>query len=133
MDGALWWLIAVCTALSLGHHVDHVLRDATGWPFAGHSTNPFTFSLLVYGVIGVLIILTLRGVAGPGSWSLLTGLGALFIAAVHFGPIADDTISMMYHGYSTAAAGTAALGWLAAQLTALTATCGYAAVLSRRH
>lgn len=129
----LWWLIALCTVLGLGHHVDHVLRDATGWPFPGHGINPFTYSLLVYPVIGVLVVLTLRGVAGPGSWSVLMGLGAVFIAAVHFGPIADDTISMVRNGYSTAVAGTAAVGWLAAQMTALTAACGYAALLWRRH
>lgn len=119
----LWSLIAACTVLGLGHHVDHALRDATGWPFPGHAISPFTPSLLVYPAIGILTVLTLRGVAGPGSWSLFTGLGAVFIAAVHFGPVADDTISMVRNGYSTAVAGTAAVVWLTAQLTALAATC----------
>ena len=133
VDAMLWSLIAASTLLGLGHHVDHVLRDATGWPLPGHAVNPFTYSLLVYPAIGTLTVLTLRGVAGPGSWSVLAGVGALFIAAVHFGPVADDTISMVRRGYDSAVAGTAALSWLAAQLILLILTTAYAAALWRRH
>jgi hypothetical protein len=131
-DGALWWLVAACTALSLDHHVDHVLRDATGWPFHAHSTSAFAFSLLVDAAIGVLIVSPCEASLGPVA-GLCSPASTRLISAVHFGPVAGDTISMVRNGYSTAVAGTAALGWIAAQLTALTATCGYAALRSTCH
>lgn len=45
--------------LGVLHHIDHVLRtDHSGWPFKADVT-PFTFSLLIYLVIALL--LALRG------------------------------------------------------------------------
>ena len=47
-------LTLVTTALALVHHVDHVLRvDNNGWPFRSDVT-PFTYSFLVYAIIGVV-------------------------------------------------------------------------------
>jgi hypothetical protein len=46
-------------ALGLLHHVDHVFRyDHSGWPFK-RDISPFTFSLLVYPLI--MVLLGLRG------------------------------------------------------------------------
>ncbi len=95
VDRTLWWLIVASTALSVGHHIDHVLRDATGWPFPGHDVNPFTYSLAVYVILAVLVILTFRRVTGPGSWAVFTGVGVAFVASVHLGPAADDTGAMV--------------------------------------
>ena len=50
-------LAVVTTLLALLHHVDHVLRfDHSGWPFKPEVT-PFTFSLLVYVLIGLIFAL----------------------------------------------------------------------------
>ena len=126
LDVRLWRMIAACAVLGVGHHVDHMLREATGWPLPGHAVGPFTFSLLVYPVLAVLAVLTLRGRAGAGSWAVFTAVGAAFVGSVHFGPLADDTITMVRTGYATSAAGVAAVIWLAAQVTALAATSVYA-------
>ena len=45
------------TLLGLLHHADHVLRfDHSGWPFKPEVTA-FTFSLLVYVLIGLIFVL----------------------------------------------------------------------------
>jgi hypothetical protein len=50
-------LALVTTILALLHHIDHVLRfDHSGWPFTPQVT-PFTFSLLVYVVIALILLL----------------------------------------------------------------------------
>lgn len=115
VDRTLWSLIAASTVLSAGHHVDHILRDATGWPAPGRDVTPFTYSLGVYVAIALLVVLSLRGVTGPGAWAVLTGAGVLFVAAVHLGPAADDTPAMVQSGYDAWAAGALALGLLALQ------------------
>ncbi len=52
-------LLLVTTGIGLLHHLDHVLRvDHSGWPFLSRFT-PFTYSLLVYPVI--LVVLLARG------------------------------------------------------------------------
>lgn len=53
-------LALVTTGFALLHHADHVLRvDHSGWPFRPEVT-PFTFSLLVYVVIALLLALRRR-------------------------------------------------------------------------
>src|SRR5688572_29187542 len=47
-------LAGVTTVLAVLHHVDHVVRfDHSGWPFTP-TVTPFTFSLLVYVLIGLV-------------------------------------------------------------------------------
>jgi hypothetical protein len=53
-------LAGATTLVGLLHHADHVLRfDHSGWPFKPEVT-PFTFSLLVYVVIGSIFALRNR-------------------------------------------------------------------------
>ena len=48
-----WALVA--TAIGFIHHIDHVLRfDHSGWPFRA-GVNAFTYSLLIYPLIVVLL------------------------------------------------------------------------------
>jgi hypothetical protein len=64
----LTWLAA---ALSLGHHLDHVIRhNAVGWPLTDQ-VNAFTLSLVVYPFIATGLLLYRAGRVGPGSgrWS----------------------------------------------------------------
>jgi hypothetical protein len=81
-------LLAV-VALSVAHHVDHVLRaDNSGWPFTA-SVTPFTVSLLVYPIFA-LDFLLLRG----RPWVRVALVAGLFAAlqVVHsvYEPPADQ-------------------------------------------
>jgi len=124
-------LIAAATLLSLVHHVDHVLRELTGWPVEGGATQ-FTYSLAVYPVIAVGLLLSRRGRLGPGFWTLLPAGGALFVVAVHVGPDAADTVSAVPDGYDSTVVGTLAVALLAALLLVLLAAAVYEGLLWRR-
>lgn len=115
-------VIYVVTVLSLGHHLDHVIRgDHTGWPVTGQIT-PFTYSLAVYPVIALGLYLSRSGRAGAGYWMLLSGPGTAFLVAVHLGPRAIETPGDIIGGYSTALLGWAAFGWLLALIACLAAS-----------
>ena len=50
----LTWLAA---AMSLGHHLDHLIRcNAVGWPLT-EEVNAFTASLVVYPIIAAGLLL----------------------------------------------------------------------------
>jgi len=72
--------LAVATlGLALLHHIDHVLRvDHSGWPFRSEVT-PFTYSLLVYVIIAVV----LRARGWPRLRIGLSAVLALFPAFAH--------------------------------------------------
>jgi hypothetical protein len=53
--------------MSLGHHLDHLIRgNAVGWPVT-EEVNAFTASLVVYPII--IIGLLLYRSWSPGGWS----------------------------------------------------------------
>ena len=83
--------VAAITALSVAHHVDHVVRGSTGWPFDG-GFNPFSASLFVYPVIAIGVLLSLAGRVGARFWTVLAGGAAVFVTAVHLGPAAGDAV-----------------------------------------
>jgi len=84
----LYRLTYLAAAMSLGHHLDHVIRhNAVGWPLTDQ-VNAFTMSLVVYPVIATGLLLYRAGRVGPGFWALVSGGGAAFVSAVHFGPLA---------------------------------------------
>lgn len=90
MGRPAYLLIWLATVLSLGHHLDHVVRgNHVGWPLSGELT-PFTFSLGVYPLIALGLVLSRSGRAGPGYWLWLFGAGVVFLTAVHFGPVAVE-------------------------------------------
>lgn len=111
MTRSLYALIALAVLLSLGHHVDHILRGATGWPVTGE-VSPFTYSLAVYPLIATGLLMSWRRRVGPRFWFALTSCGALFVLAVHVGPAADDTLARIDAAYSSPVAAAAALGGL---------------------
>ena len=115
-------LVLVITVLSVAHHVDHILRDVTGWPFGG-GFNPFSGSLLVYPVILAGLLLSRQERVGARFWAILAGGAALFILVVHVGPAAGDSVSTIPDGYGSAVADVAALVVLALFLAALVAHC----------
>lgn len=112
--------IVAITALSVAHHIDHVLRGVTGWPIDG-AFNPFSGSLLVYPVIAAGAWLTQRRRVGARFWALLAGAAAVFIAAVHVGPAAGDAVSDIPNQYASPIAGVVALALLAALFGGLVA------------
>jgi hypothetical protein len=104
----LYRLTFVAAALSLAHHVDHVIRhNAVGWPLNG-DVNAFTMSLVIYPIIITGLLLYRVGRVGPGFWAFVSGGGAVFVGAVHFGPSAVEPPELILHGYHSPI-----LGWLA--------------------
>jgi len=114
----------VITALSVAHHIDHLLRDVTGWPL-GDGFNPFSASLFVYPVILAGLLLSARHRVGARFWALLAGGAALFILAVHVGPAAGDSVTTIPDQYDSTIADVAALVVLAAFVAALVWHCAH--------
>jgi hypothetical protein len=72
-------LLLLAAGLGLLHHADHVLRyDHSGWPFRPE-VSPFTFSLIAYPIIA--LILALR--AYPRARIALTAVTYLVVQATH--------------------------------------------------
>ncbi len=117
-------LVALITALSVAHHVDHIVRDVTGWPFGG-GFNPFSASLFVYPVIAAGLLLSRRRRVGARFWAILAGGGALFVLAVHVGPAAGDSVGAIPDQHGSTAAALAALAVLAVFVAALLVHCAY--------
>jgi hypothetical protein len=104
-------LIFVAMFTSLGHHIDHVIRgNHVGWPLTEHVT-PFTYSLVVYPLIVLGLYLYASGRVGPGYWAILSGSGALFVAAIHFGPTAVEPPADIINLYEPRIVGWLAFGW----------------------
>ena len=121
----LYGLVYLAAFMSLGHHVDHVIRgNHVGWPITGQPT-PFTYSLGVYPLIILGLYLYRRGRVGPGFWALLSGSGALFVAAVHFGPFAVEPPADIINLYEPRILGWFAFAWLVVFITVLIFTFLY--------
>jgi hypothetical protein len=126
----LTWLAAV---LSLGHHLDHLVRgNAVGWPVT-EQLNAFTASLVVYPIIATGLLLYRAGRVGPGFWALVSGGGAGFVAAVHFGPAAVEPPELILDPYQPPGLGWLAFGWLVAFVAVLAVTCVYETRLWAAH
>jgi hypothetical protein len=118
----LTWLAA---AMSLGHHLDHLIRhNAVGWPLTDQ-VNAFTLSLLVYPIIITGLLAYRAGRVGPGFWALVSGGGAGFVSAVHFGPAAVEPPELILDHYQPPVLGWLAFGWLVTFVTVLAVTSVY--------
>jgi hypothetical protein len=124
-DRTLYRLTWLAAAMSLGHHLDHVIRDnAIGWPLTDQ-VNAFTASLVVYPVIATGLLAYRAGRVGPGFWALVSGGGAVFVSAVHFGPTAVEPPDMILEPYDPPILGWLAFAWLAAFVAVLAVTSVY--------
>jgi hypothetical protein len=124
-DRTLYRLTWLAAALSLGHHLDHLIRgNAVGWPVTGQ-VNAFTISLVVYPIIIIGLLLYRAGRVGPGFWALVSGGGAVFVSVVHFGPAAVEPPELILDHYDTPILGWLAFGWLVVFVTVLVITCVY--------
>ena len=128
----LYRLTYLAAALSAGHHLDHVIRgNAVGWPLTGE-VNAFTYSLAIYPLIATGLVRSRAGRVGPGFWALVSGGGALFVAAVHFGPAAVEPPAAILGAYDPPLLGRLAFAWLLAFVAVLAGTCLYELRLWRR-
>jgi hypothetical protein len=121
----LYQLTFLAAAMSLGHHLDHLVRgNAVGWPVTSE-VNAFTASLVVYPIIITGLLLYHAGQVGPGFWALVSGGGAVFVSVVHFGPAAVEPPELILDHYAPPILGWLAFGWLAVFVTVLAVTCLY--------
>jgi hypothetical protein len=124
-DRVLYRLTWLALAMSLGHHLDHLIRgNAVGWPVT-EEVNAFTASLIVYPIIATGLLLYRAGRVGPGFWALVSGGGTVFVSAVHFGPTAVEPPELILDHYQPPILGWLAFGWLVAFVTVLAITCLY--------
>jgi hypothetical protein len=124
-DRVLYRLTWLALAFSLGHHLDHLIRgNAVGWPVSGE-VNAFTISLVVYPIIATGLVLYRAGRVGPGFWALVSGGGAVFVGAVHFGPAAVEPPELILDHYESPILGWLAFGWLVVFVAVLAITCLY--------
>jgi hypothetical protein len=124
-NATLYRLTYLAAAMSLGHHVDHVIRDnAVGWPLTDE-INAFTMSLVIYPVIATGLLLYRAGRVGPGFWALVSGGGAVFVSAVHFGSVAVEPPEMILGHYDPPILGWLAFTWLVAFVAVLAITSLY--------
>ncbi len=124
-DRIIYGLIYLATFLSLDHHIDHTIRDNhVGWPLTEHVT-PFTYSLGLYPLNLLGLYLYASGRVGSGFWALLSGSGAIFLAAIHFSPAAVDPPADIINLYEPRIVGWLAFGWLVVFIVVLVGTCTY--------
>ena len=135
-SNTLYRLVFLATLMSVGHHIDHAIRgNHVGWPLTAQPT-PFTYSLGVYPLILLGLFLYRSKRVGPGYWALLSGSGALFVAAIHFGPAAVEPPADIIDLYEPRIIGWLAFAWLVAFVAALAASSlyeGYAWFRLRRN
>jgi TM2 domain-containing membrane protein YozV len=123
------------TVFSVLHHADHVIRgNHSGWPFQAEVT-PFTFSLLIYALIGPAIYLTAKGRDVAGYHLFVAVVGLALIGTVHFVPTGgqESPIHDIYMVYGSPVAGTLALVVLAGLIisVALLAITAYGTLRAR--
>ena len=131
MTRTLYVLIVVALALSVAHHIDHLLRGDTGWPLQG-GVNAFTYSLGIYPLIVTGLVLSLLGIVGPRFWAVLSLGGALFLAVIHLGPVATDAIGAIPGQYRSPQAGALAVALLVTLIGTLAGTFVYETRLAAR-
>ena len=121
----LYGLIYLAMFMSLGHHIDHIIRgNQVGWPLTAE-VNAFTYSLGIYPLILLGLYFYASGRVGSGYWAILSGSGALFVAAIHFGPAAVEPPSDIINLYEPRIIGWLAFGWLVVFVGVLVGTFTY--------
>ena len=121
----LYGLIFLAMIMSLGHHIDHIIRgNNVGWPLTAE-VNAFTYSLGIYPLILLGLYLYASGRVGRGFWALLSGSGALFVAAIHFGPAAVEPPAEIINLYEPRIVGWLAFLWLVVFMMVLAVTFLY--------
>jgi hypothetical protein len=122
----LYVLIAVPTVLGIAHHIDHVIRgNHVGWPIAP-TVNSFTYSLLIYPIVGVGLYLSLKEYVGVRYWIVTATLGTVLLWLFHFSPWAVEPPSDVILPYANPSLGYLAFAILIGLVLSLVLTTGYA-------
>ena len=122
VDARLLALVGLATLLSVGHHVDHLIRgNHVGWPVTG-DVNAFTLSLAVYPVIVAGVVLTVRDRAGARYWFGVAAAGLGLLGAIHLGPWAIEPPGDIVDPYAPSPLGYLAFVWLLGLLVVLCLT-----------
>jgi hypothetical protein len=124
-------LIAVATVLSLGHTVDHAIRDDLPWPSAALIAFVLV-NLVLYGAVGTGLYRYVKGTVGPRFWAIFAFAGVLFGWAAHLSPFTEQPPSYILSAYNHGLAGWLALGVLLVLMLVMSVAGVYAAYLWRR-
>ncbi len=128
-DPRLYRLIFLAALFSTGHHIDHLIRgNAVGWSVTPE-VNGFTASLVIYPLILTGLALYRAGRVGPDFWIAVSGGGALFVGAVHFGPLAIEPPPAIVDHYDSPILGWFAFAWLIVLIGVLVVSSVYEARL----
>lgn len=121
----LYLLTLVAGGMSLGHHLDHVVRgNHVGWPVSGE-VNAFTASLAIYPIVVTGLLLYRAGIVGAGFWALVSSGGAAFLGFLHFGPMAIEPPADIIDLYASPILGWFWFSWLVAFVALLAITSTY--------
>ena len=121
----MYLLVFLAMFMSLGHHIDHVIRgNHVGWPLTAE-VNAFTYSLVIYPLILLGLYLYASGRVAEGYWALLSGSGTLFVAWIHFAPAAVEPPADIINLYEPRIVGWLAFLWLVVFVMVLVGTCLY--------
>lgn len=128
-DKKLVTLIYIGAVLYLGHAVDHIARGDVRWPL-GVDALPFILvSVVIYALIGFGIYFYRRNKIGSRFWAIFAALGAAFGWLGHFSPLSEQPPRYIFNAYSSAWAGSLALGCLFALMLVLITVTLYAGYL----
>lgn len=128
----LFVVVLVPTLLGMAHHLDHVLRgNHVGWPITPH-VNPFTYSLAIYPLLAVGVLLTVNGRAGARYWTGFFALSTAMLAYFHLSPWAIEPPQDVIWPYANPLLGYLAFGIVLALIGSVAVGTAYAATLWRR-
>ena len=120
-----WFYVVVLipTLLGAAHHV--------GWPVTAH-VNPFTYSLAIYPLLAVGLVLTFTGRAGARYWTGFFAVSTAMLAYFHVSPWAIEPPQDVIWPYTNPLLGYLAFGIVLALIASVAVGTAYAAALWRR-
>lgn len=128
----LYVVVLIPTLLGMAHHIDHVIRgNHVGWPITAH-VNPFTYSLAIYPLLALGVVLTVTGRAGARYWTGFFALSTAMLAYFHVSPWAIEPPQDVIWPYANPLVGYVAFGIVLALIGSVLAGTVYAALLWQR-
>ena len=126
---ALYVFAALATLLGVAHHVDHVIRgNHVGWPMTPE-VNAFTYSLVIYPLIALVLAATLLDRADSRHWAGLFAVGTAMLAYFHISPWAVEPPSDVILPYADPTLGYVAFAVLLALIGTVALATAYATTL----
>jgi hypothetical protein len=117
------------TLLGVAHHVDHIVRgNHVGWPITPQ-VNPFTYSLLIYPLLGISLYLTVTRRVKARYWAGFFAFSAGMLAYFHVSPWAVEPPQDVILPYSNPLFGYLAFGIVLALIGSVVLGAVYGGVL----